>query len=429
MPATTDNNCGRLILDPKCFEKLLPFAGMSLRNLAEEHSGLIVYPPSGSTSDEADKLCIFSIDPRTRALSTGNLMGFIGIDDCELAIRSRFDTVEKDHFIYHMLARVFCPSIVDLPHGSAHEMGPDLLPFLFPGMLADALRQGVYKEYITEEHNDSRIRGRIDVPRHIRHNTPFIGNVAYNSRTLCFDNDLTQLIRHTIERLRSGSIGRYILSSDHSVIRDIDTIVECTPDYSPGALHRIVSKNLSRTVTHPYFSAYSPLQELCLMILDREMLRSGTHERKIHGILFDGAWLWEEYLAHILRPLGFEHPRNKERIGDRPLFTNDKYKRYIDFHKPGIVADAKYKRINPDQIDRDDLHQLITYIHMEKASTGLFIHPSSETRIKTIGELHGHGGAVAVLSIKIPVTDTYADFIRAMDGEEHHVRTLIGQLL
>lgn len=430
MPTTTDNNLGSLILDAESTRSLLPLSGKTLTELCAGHPGLIVFPAEGSSPDGADSLPLFHIDPKSRTLTTGNLMGFIGTDSCRLDILSRFSSpAGADNFLYHMLARVFCPTVVNLPHESTTRRGPDILTFLFPGLLEEALRQGVYKEYNAEERNDSLLRGRVDIGRHLRLNIPFAGNVAYTSRALAFDNRVTRLVRHTVGHLRSSALGRAVLSSDISLVRAIDTIVEATPGFSPGALRRDIALNLARPVDNPCFSAYKPLQELCLMILGREMLRSGARGRQIHGILFDGAWLWEEYTAGILRPMGFSHSRNKEGAGALPLFTNGRYRRFIDFHRPGIVADAKYKRLGPDKLDRDDLHQLVCYIHMQKAANGLFIHPSTETRLTPIGELRGHGGRVWLLSIKVPEAASYTAFAEAMTRSEDEARALVEKLL
>ena len=78
----------------------------------------------------------------------------------------------------------------------------------------------------------------------------------------------------------------------------------------------------------------------------------------VYGILFDGAWLWEEYLWTILNPLDFEHPSNKTGEGGIKLFDNFQndddeiafskcYRRiYPDFYRKNqIILDAKYKHL------------------------------------------------------------------------------------
>ena len=42
-------------------------------------------------------------------------------------------------------------------------------------------------------------------------------------------------------------------------------------------------------------------------------MKYGRDDDEIYGVLFDGAWLWEEYLNTFLADIGFEHPRNKQK--------------------------------------------------------------------------------------------------------------------
>ena len=47
----------------------------------------------------------------------------------------------------------------------------------------------------------------------------------------------------------------------------------------------------------------------------RVSLYQQHHEAE--GVIFDGSWLWEEYLWTLLKPLGFEHPENKKKKLER----------------------------------------------------------------------------------------------------------------
>ncbi len=58
----------------------------------------------------------------------------------------------------------------------------DLLVFLFPYYLNEAMRKGIYKEYVKREYNNANIKGAVDVGKHIRSNVPFVGKVAYRTR-------------------------------------------------------------------------------------------------------------------------------------------------------------------------------------------------------------------------------------------------------
>ena len=157
----------------------------------------------------------------------------------------------------------------------------------------------------------------------------------------------------------------------------------------------IIGKNL-RHKSHPYYTEYQPLQCLCLQILRMEEVKYGETDEEICGILFDGAWLWEEYLNTILQKEGFRHPENKKHKGGIYLFEDHSGIRYPDFYKDDIVLDAKYKKLESyekvSKVNRNDLHQLITYITNLQATKGVFIAPLSEIPQKIPKSRPHHGG-------------------------------------
>lgn len=94
-------------------------------------------------------------------------MGFVGIGNQQLKIYSRFDEDKNDYFMHYMLQKVFSYNIFNLESNSSDETVFDILMFMFPALLKNAMKNGVYKDYQRFQHNDSNVRGTIDVERHI----------------------------------------------------------------------------------------------------------------------------------------------------------------------------------------------------------------------------------------------------------------------
>lgn len=131
-------------------------------------------------------------------ISTGNIVGFVGIEEnnerVELSIRSCFQNEGKDdYFLHYMLQKVFNVAILDLKHSTADGDAFDFAMYLFPYYLKRAIKQGLFKQYCKCEYNDANVRGAIDVSRHIRHNIPFNGRIAYRTSEYKYDNAVTQL--------------------------------------------------------------------------------------------------------------------------------------------------------------------------------------------------------------------------------------------
>jgi 5-methylcytosine-specific restriction endonuclease McrBC regulatory subunit McrC len=431
-----DNNREGLIIDDELhLENLKKIAENPIDKLSlDDNPNLLIFPHNyNEYGDKIGDQYVFEIDENK--LKTNNIMGFIGYGKTKVRIHSRFAQGEDDYFLHYMLQKVFAINLFDLKYHADDESIFDFLIYLFPAFLKRAIRQGLYKEYQTRAYNDANIRGRIDVSRHIRQNTPFAGNVAYSTREYAYDNHVTQLIRHTIEFISNHPYGGGILQNDDLTKDAVTMIKEATPSYSHNERRRIVNQNL-RPLHHPYFGEYRNLQRLCVQILRYEEIKYGRNENEIYGVLFDGAWLWEEYLNTILQNCGYIHPQNKIWKGRISLFTDGSGHRYPDFYKEGIVLDAKYKRyaeLELQKLDGDDLHQVITYMYILGAQHGGFIVPKRHgsyglgSQPKT---LKGYGGSMNIYGITVdaPANDFKA-YCQQMSRYEKEFVDMLPQLV
>ena len=357
-------------------------------------------------------------------IKTGNVIGFLGCGQERLTISSRFSDESNDHFLHYLLQKVLNINLTSLDVGlSPEDKLYQLLVYLFPKYLHAALRKGLYKEYQRFSHNDSHVKGVLDVGNHLKKNLPFTGNIAYTTREFTYDNPLMQLIRHTIEYIKIQKSFGALLDSNRE---NVSEIVRVTPSYKLADRAKIIRGNQSKPVRHAYFHEYRKLQELCLMILNQEKHGLGYQEQKIHGILFDVSWLWEEYIYTLL-PKDFIHPRNKVKTDGISVFSNRERKVFPDFyHKElKIVLDAKYKKLEFTEkgINREDLFQLISYSYILEAGktwkAGL-IFPSMEQSVNSeIGKLAGYGAQLKKWSIQIPQKAlSYSVFCKIMENSE-----------
>ena len=360
-------------------------------------------------------------------LVTGNIMGFVGYNGTQISIRSRFaDDEGKDYFLHYMLQKVLCLNVFNLDFQSDRENIFDFLIYLFPEFLKEALRQGTYREYQVRRYNDANIKGRIDVARHIRKNIPFTGNVAYSTREYVADNHVTQLIRHTIEYIKQHPLGRDILNNDEKTREAVGIINACTPTYNRMERQKVVSQNL-RPLSHPYYYAYRDLQRLCMRILRHEEMKYGADDDQIHGILFDGAWLWEEYLNTFMKDLGFTHPRNKTGEGKEHMFIKPRaVPVFPDFYLDGkIVLDAKYKRHETlfGNLQREDRFQVLAYMHIFDVNKGGLIVPvPTGTERKAKGEIAGRGGEMYLIGMTVDKKgENFKNYCDFMASEEKSV--------
>jgi len=423
-----DNNCGEKLTDIEILNigDLSSIANKNLIDLQKENPDLLVFPQTlGQYRDDVEKSHIFSLDEEN--LTTYNLMGFVGRNSSQLTISSRFAKDDNnDYFLHYMLQKVFSINLLKFDQTPNKENIWDFLLYLFPYYLKKAYSHGIYKAYKKEEYNDSNVKGTIDVKRHILRNIPFMGKIAYTTREHSYNNNLTQLVRHTIEHIKTHPFGSGVLTND-SEVRDIVSkfIFVTEKTFNNNSRQKIISANL-KPVSHPYFTEYTALQKICLKILRHGKITFGKEKDKVYGLLFDGAWLWEEYLNKVLKDCGFEHPKYKTSSGAIYLFSDSRsYKRYPDFWKENFILDAKYKNLT-EPIDRNDMNQIISYMYVKRAKIGGFIYPTKNfgrLEHKTIGKLNGFEGNVKTWCLSIPqASNNFKEFVKTIYENEQELR-------
>ena len=424
------------------FEVLSAYSGKRVSEF--EQRGAELFPGSfcrlnRGLIESADDAPVFSIvggDYESAYLETGNCMGVVKIRDADrnievqLSIGSRFDQSSRQYFINHLLSRVIGGSFV-----SEVDSGPDsywemLLAFLFRKRLLEASRAGLFRCYQKICHDDLRFRGKLDIDLHIRRNIPFIGRLAYTNNEITFDNPLNHLVRHAIRRVTEK--WPYFFIGEKPLTDFYHELERNTPSWQKRKAIACIAEN-QRPVKHPYFhSIYEPIRKLALRILRNEGITpySGTDE--VEGIIFDGAWLWEQYLWTLLRPLGYEHPDNKAKSGQWRVLGETFYPDFF-LSKEGqfkVVLDAKYKRGRREQ---RDILQVAGYMQLLGAGIGGLIKPIGDTSSESFswGRVPLHDSVWHDISLGVPPNaSSSGQFVSEIRKSEqyltHYIRTMQG---
>lgn len=402
-----------------------------------EREGVFVFPDTVKDAEDItqDQMILQSVNDTYRS---GNVMGFLGCGDERLIIESRFCGGSEDYFFQYLLDKVLdFPNIVNLESDANQDDRMfNFFLFLFPRYLQAAMRKGLFKKYIRHSYNDGYVKGTIDIARHIEANTPFVGKIAYSQREFSYDNSLMELVRHTIEFIKRKPYGNKLLVKAKD---EVKLVINATPGYEPYDRQKIIEQNKKNTVRHAYFREYLALQRLCLLILQHQRHQIGLGVKRIYGILFDGAWLWEEYINSLIGD-AFYHPMNKEGKGAQRLFNGNVGLIYPDFisrnSEKRMIADAKYKPIN--NIGNRDYLQVLAYMFRFDAKIGYYLYPEAENADDLLLRMN-RGSTyeknvmprddISVLKhgLKIPMdAQNYADFIMRIKLSE---REFAGEFL
>ena len=384
-----------MLLKEDAFKLLDEFSGVTVKELQDEsHGNLIVF-----AREDADlaKLPFYTLVGKRDKfrLDTGNLMGVLslrkGDTTLKVQVQSRFDTGKEQYFLNYLLSRIYDVSFTQPVSSSDDTFWDMLLAFVFLWRFSEAATVGLYKQYHRFEYNDLDFRGRLDLDRHLKRNYPLFDRIAYSRRENTFDNPFNHLLRHAAAKVEKKWPS--MLESNPNARELLTLLKQNTPSWMPGDIQRTLGhKNTLSELRHPYFAEYyEPLRQVsCMLLMDEGAnvfdTPENSGETEISGVLFDGAWLWEEYLATILCDRNLKggpylHADPSKRKNAIYAFSPKRGPLYPDFRRPvngdasrcDIVLDAKYKR--GDSIQSKDLHQVLCYMFLTGATQGGLIFP------------------------------------------------------
>lgn len=221
-----------------------------------------------------------------------------------LQIKSRLDVDEngnvgKPFFLSTMLLKNKLEFNDNMVPNSEDEIFDYLLLFWFKEQLQRACLKGYYKTYRRFEKNDDRVKGTIDVARHIRLNAgQKNGKIAYSYRENTIDNYLNQLIVAAYKHLKNKYYE--LVTNNFDNIPDLKRSVDFLSNeigFSGIKKSYLINKN-TKTIAHPYFTEYEELRQTCLKILRDEAISifDGSAEPETQGMLFYLPDLWETFL-------------------------------------------------------------------------------------------------------------------------------------
>lgn len=349
--------------------------------------------------------------------------GYAGVLEFEgrtVTINSRFDHV-KGHairenntfFLQYCLETIGWNQISARVFMNMHTMGglglmSQLLIPIFLFQVERAYQVGVFRQYRSHAHNDSKVRGAIDISRHIRLNTLNNGKIAYNTRDYTLDNPTNHLILQVLQVISQEPSSKSILDRFLTHSPDLKTPFQRLtwelgePSVKPSHIRGILEKN-RQPITHPYHRNYEAVRRTALLILQGQGLSLLQNKKdQVQGFVLNMPDIWEKLLeATVFQdlptkvefqkkiPLFFSQKEKKPKKKEGNSGTSSEKKQMIysaksksalkpDFYGEGhsCVLDAKYKAPWVDayysngswtnNTVREDVFQLISYLYTAK---------------------------------------------------------------
>ena len=220
----------------------------------------------------------------------------------ELQIKSRMDKRRTYFLSTLLLSRSGLRLSNDTVPSSDDHIFDYLLVLRFRQQLRQAYLKGVFRAYRTFQKNDSRPRGMIDIPAHLRLNLgQDNGCIASRYRERSIRNNLNRLVVFCYGYLKQKH--PLFVEENFDTNQDLlQLIKQLSSSVGVNKLKRAQAVAIAqKPIPHPYFIEYEALRKTCAMILRNEgvSLFDQTTSTHISGILFYLPGLWELYLKDV----------------------------------------------------------------------------------------------------------------------------------
>lgn len=183
----------------------------------------------------------------------------------------------------------------------------NLFDFLLIDILARKLEKaqakGFYRTYRRFEENNEKLRGSIDIARHIRLNSGMQnGRVAYRYRENTTNNYLNILILKAYKhaKRRYPKVVEWRIENNR-ILRDFFSQITYETDEQSVSMNTTIMKNLL-PISHPFYFEYEEVRQVCLQILrDQGVSIFDSNKGSASGFIYYIPDLWEDYLEGLFK--------------------------------------------------------------------------------------------------------------------------------
>ena len=326
-----------------------------------------------------------------KGLRARGIVGVIATPGCQLEILPKIEGADEEgvtnatlrHRLIHMLAVAY-----DLPIelGALTNLGwqrdtvLEILIRLFSGKLADAVRQGMPRQYLELEDDLPALRGRLDVTRQFSTLAISPQKLACRFDALSPNIALNQVMKAAVNKLT-----RLTQATDNQrKLRELIFVYADVEDVPPNAL-RWDKITLDRTNQR-----WRDLLSLAQLFLSNRHQQTSSGEIAGHAILFEMNVLFEKYVARLLtRALAGTGLRASTQGGQRDCLYESNTGRFRtrpdliirENDQIVLIIDTKWKRMTPriddpkQGVSQSDVYQMMAYGQLYHCPSIMLLYP------------------------------------------------------
>lgn len=318
--------------------------------------------------------------------SAQKYVGVLEYKGNKIVIGSRFDSDNNQFFLQYVFSNAFDMQgkIFDEMNtfGKSEDSWDLLLVIIYARELKEAMKKGLFRVYRNYQYNDSKVKGQIDIARHIKLNMIDNGKVAYNSREYSIDNYYNYLFLKAYDVIdkKYPNILKRLIADDENVKSGISSLRSKLVN---DLKSQEILKNTNKRIVHPVYKKYEELRKTSTLILRKMGINTmNSDNTKVTGFVIDMTKLWEQFIEKTMfRKI---EPNNYSIAQKTFPILNGKRTLQPDFYwrKKNLVIDAKYKSswgltLNNDWgYVREDVFQVLTYMLSLKCRFGGVVFPT-----------------------------------------------------
>ncbi len=301
-----------------------------------------------------------------------NYVGAIQVHDLTIEILPKIDQPGETNVQRVLLDMLRVCRILQPESGTAADLslrGGTLLEFYlfqFLDQVEALLHQGLLRTYHTVVANRRTLKGKLLIDKQLRYNIIHVERFYTKSVEYDYDHEYNRLLRQALIDLTQ-------LPQKPLVQMRAQQLLQQFPSVAPlrGRLPEAESLAFDRRTY-----LYEPAVRMALLILRQFQPDIRAGRLPLPAILFDMNVLFEEFIFRQLQKA--VDPTITVQRQVRQFFWERRYLQpdiLITIGGQRIVLDTKWKRMQKNSPDMDDLRQMFVYCHYFKATRSVLVYP------------------------------------------------------
>jgi len=356
---------------------------ITLKNYKEHKNKFIFFESDDSNDDLIITVKNTRIDGEDKyTAQTGNYIGRftwqVDKKTVDIDIKSRF----SDIFLRRMLN--FANNVfLDVSVFKAQDKNTKdtdyskfIIYYMFIQKLEKAFLLGLPKSYISVNHHEMKVKGKIDINTFIKYDIPFKGKISSTSREQKEIQEIIDVLYKAI-----SIIDKQVKESNVISTKNIAHIKTHLKQHKSNRYvsNETISKAIkSKALKNPIFSPYKEVLKYAKLIINANNLEEKKDaDKETFGFLVNVAELFEIYFVKLLQHRMPDWEVTHDRENKLFVYENQFYSRHmypdIVMKKDNkvMVFDAKYKKMEfksgigdgkIGDLDRSDFFQINTYM-------------------------------------------------------------------